>query len=272
MVNNKNLGLKNEVKYVVKSISNNLLNKSFNSKEVALNNAINAETKQSISTLYQVGQKNKYNLENRFNEFNEVETYLDSLDWSKPWSAGAQYSSICVYSVTQKFEFEDMLYKYLSKIIDSETGSYFNYKPTSSREIINGAMKVITGLDWLNFPIHKPEKLIDFCLRNIPIDEGCDIVDFVYVLFKCSKETSYRKKEINEIFSLILSQLSRLYVNHEGAFSYFINKSQSYYYGVKISDGKNVADLHGTLLSLWAIFMIMDNMEMLESNFRIIKP
>ena len=27
------------------------------------------------------------------------------------------------------------------------------------REIVNGAMKVITGLDWLNIPIHKPNEL-----------------------------------------------------------------------------------------------------------------
>ena len=42
-------------------------------------------------------------------------------------------------------------------------------------------MKVISGLDWLDEKIHYPDKLIDFCLQNNPIEEGCDIVDFVYV-------------------------------------------------------------------------------------------
>ena len=55
------------------------------------------------------------------------------------------------------------------------------------REIINGAMKVISGLDWLDARIHSPKKLIDFCLDNKPFLEGCDIVDYVYVLYKCSK-------------------------------------------------------------------------------------
>ena len=31
-------------------------------------------------------------------------------------------------------------------------------------EKINGAMKVITGLEWLSIPIHKPKELIDLCL------------------------------------------------------------------------------------------------------------
>ena len=51
-------------------------------------------------------------------------------------------------------------------------------------EVINGAMKVITGLDWINHEIHYPEKLIDFCLNTKP-QTGCDLVDIVYVLYKC---------------------------------------------------------------------------------------
>ena len=72
-------------------------------------------------------------------------------------------------------------------------------KPKHEREIINGAMKVISGLDWLDQEIHYPDKLIDFCLNNKPIMEGCDVVDFIYVLYKCSQQTSYRKKQVNQL-------------------------------------------------------------------------
>ena len=42
-------------------------------------------------------------------------------------------------------------------------------------------MKVLSGLDWINVNIHKPDKLIDFCLSNEPVSEGCDIViTFMY--------------------------------------------------------------------------------------------
>ena len=58
-------------------------------------------------------------------------------------------------------------------------------------------MKVISGLDWLDKEIHYPRELIDFCLSNSPILEGCDVVDFVYVLYKCAEQENYRKKEIS---------------------------------------------------------------------------
>ena len=70
-------------------------------------------------------------------------------------------------------------------------------------------MKVITGLDWLE-KIHYPEQLIDFCLNNVPVNEGCDIVDYIYVLYKCSEETDHRKrnsaimiKAIEQIFTYV---------------------------------------------------------------------
>ena len=33
-------------------------------------------------------------------------------------------------------------------------------------------MKVITGLDWIEKPIHYPEKIIDFCLK---VDPGSEV-------------------------------------------------------------------------------------------------
>ena len=63
-------------------------------------------------------------------------------------------------------------------------------------------MKIITGLDWLNFEILYPEKLIDFCLNNQPSHEGCNVVDTVYE--GCSKQTNYKRKEIqNYLYEVI---------------------------------------------------------------------
>ena len=78
-------------------------NKSFDTKRIAVEKAVNAETKQAISTLYEVGSKNIRTLENSFKDEGSLSLYLGSLDWSKPWSAGAQFSSICVYTKTQNF-------------------------------------------------------------------------------------------------------------------------------------------------------------------------
>ena len=156
--------------------------------------------------------------------------------------------------------------------MDKETGSYFSSKPKHNREIINGAMKVLSGLDWIDQEIHYPEALINFCLKNPPISEGCDIVDFVYVLFRCSQQTSHRKKEVNKTLMDISSKIEELYFEDQGGFSYFPKKSQTHYYGVEITNGTNCPDIHGTTLSLWAINMILKNNEMLDSKYNIIKP
>ena len=100
-----------------------------------------------------------------------------------------------VYNETFELGLGDRLYNFISNKLDKDTGSYFDGKPENSRQIINGAMKVISGLDWLNKEIHLPNKLIDYCLTNKPEFEGCDLVDYVYVLYKCSEQSTYRKRD-----------------------------------------------------------------------------
>ena len=268
----KKFGLKENSKYFVKASLNLLPRFNLDSKNTAIKKAINAETKQAVSTLYQVGSKNLKMIENKINTEKELLEYLDSLDWSKPWTSGAQYSSLCVLSKTQGFKIESFLENYISKLSNKDTGSYFSSYPSSSREVINGAMKVISGLDWLGQEIHRPKELIDYCLDNKPILEGCDIVDFTYVLYKCTKQSTHRKSEVNELFISFLEQIKRLYKEEEGGFSYFYNKSQTHYYGAQITSGEDAADIHGSTLCLWAILMILDSLEIKDDNTYIIKP
>jgi hypothetical protein len=267
-----NQSFKTKIKNSFKQTLTFLNIKSYDNNHQKLKKAINAETKQAIATLYQVGHKNKSNLQTEFKEYGDLENYLNILDWSRPWSAGAQYSSFCVYTITQDLGFRENLIEYIRDKSDKETGSYFTKTPQSTREIINGAMKVITGLDWLNHEIHYPKELIDFCIDNEPHLEGCDIVDYVYTLYKCSQQVDYRKKEINLIFNKILNSLFELYYFKEGGFSYFPKKSQSHYYGLKITESKDTPDIHGTLLCLWALNMILDNLEILSPEKKLIKP
>lgn len=259
-------------KEITRKILNTTGKFNFEIKNTRLKKAINAETKQSISTLWEVGSSNNLMLENLYTSNNELFQYLDSLNWQTPWTSGAQFSSLCVYSTTQKFNYEEDLMNFITKKANYETGAYFSKMPNSSREVINGAMKVISGLDWLEREIHYPEKLIDFCLANEPIHEGCDVVDFIYVLYKCSKQTKYRKDEVNKLLYDQAKVLRELFRPNEGGFSYFRNKSQTHYYGVEITTGENSADIHGTLLCIWAIMMILDSNELLDTNYNIIKP
>ena len=263
--------LENYLKELSKKILNIMPNYNFEYQKIKLAKAVNAETKQAISTLYQLGMKNEKLISNDYSNNEALENYLNSLDWAKPWNAGAQFASFCVYSKTQNFENASFLVDYITKLANSETGSYFTSTPKTNREIINGAMKVISGLDWLGEEIHHPKKLIDFCLLNTPVLEGCDIVDFVYVLYMCSNQTEYKKKEINNLMLNYLSKIKDLYFESKGGFSYFKDSSQTHYYGVPIIDGRNQPDIHGTMLLIWAISMILKNNE-IDLNWKIIKP
>ncbi len=249
----------------------NIFGKNYDTHEVKYIKSVNAETKQALSTLIEIGYKNKHKLEiNLSNE--DLEKLLNQLNWDRPWSAGGQFSTYCVYSSTQNLNFEETLFNFVSKIANKETGSYYFRNPKSNREIINGAMKVISGLSWINKDIHYPNKLIDFCLKNKPVLEGCDVVDYVYVLFMCSQQTDYKKKEINMILMETLPNLIRLYKKEEKGFSYFLNKSQTHYYGVQISSGENCADIQSTTLCVWAIIMILLNNELINDEYNTIKP
>ena len=138
----------------------------------------------------------------------ELNSYLNSLNWEKPWSAGAQFASLCVFVDTQLQEKENKLCKkvlidFVDYLVDKDSGFYFKGNTPSTKKTINGTMKIITGLDWINYEIHFPEKeVIDQCLKISVNSEGCDIVDIVYVLYKCSLITDYKKRILITILKM----------------------------------------------------------------------
>jgi len=268
---NKNISIFN-LKNITKTMVNSLSRKDYELKQRHIFKTINADSKQTISTFNEIGKKISDSPDNFFDQFDSCQDYLNSYDWSKPWDAGAQFSSIALYSSTFNLKLEEDLANFIETKLDLESGSYFDSEPESPRQVINGAMKVISGLDWVNHPIHLPNKLIDFCIANKPEFEGCDLVDYIYVLYKCSAQTDYRKKEIEKILLEILEYLKLLYHEEEKGFSYYVNKSQTHYYGINISNGKNTADIHGTILSVWGIVMILSFLDKNKYDYNIIKP
>ena len=79
-------------------------------------------------------------------------------------------------------------------------------------------MKVFTGLDWIDEDIHNPEKIVDFILKSEITNEACDLVDVVYVLFRCSQQTNYRKLDIinfiNKVEDVIFKNLKKGFSIH----------------------------------------------------------
>ena len=92
------------------------------------------------------------------------------------------------------------------------------------------------------------------------------------MLFKCSNQTLYKKSEIAKYIYDLLEIISLHFYQNEGGFSYFLGKSQTDYYGVKITKGTNNPDIHGTLLLTWALSMIVQMLEIESINLNILKP
>ena len=265
--------LKDKLKLSINFVAKN----KFKTHNQLFEEAIRAETKQAISTLNQIGYSN----ESKYSDFpfkkNDILNYLHSLNWSKPWSAGGQFAALSVFSKTQLREDQSLdaftsFSEFLNEIIDKETGLYYINNFENRSEVINGAMKVITGLDWINHEIHYPEKLIDFCLNTKPTNTGCDLVDIVYVLYKCLDQVEYKRNEIVSYMEDVLNLIYLHYKEDEGGFSYSIDKSQEYYYGLRITKGSNQADIHGTILLTWALSMIFSVQENEDFNWKILKP
>lgn len=241
---------------------------------------IYAETKQAIATLAQIGVVNK----KTYYEFpitkKALLNRLDSYDWTQPWGAGGQTAALAVFISTQAPRFLEFiecqkltntLDTFISNLADPRSGSYFSGPDPDYNQLINGAMKIISALDWINIPIHYPERLIDTVLMAEPLSDGCHVVDAVYVLYKCCQNSDYRKNEIQQ-YCIRLLQTIMHHKNKDGGFSFYIGNTQNIYYGVPIGSGREISDLHGTCLFVWAIAMIMELLGYSEHNWKVIKP
>ena len=267
-----------KLKRFTKDFGKKLLNLSkkynYQSKKFELQTSIRAETKQAISTLQQVNFSNKYKYDDFPKTENEIKNYLNKYNWNKPWSAGAQFSGLCVFVSTQledNLDVKTSLENFINSKVNSD-GFYYSGEKPNYTELINGSMKVLTGLDWLNVPIHFPEKIIDLCLSGKPSQQGCDLVDFVYVLYRCSLETNYRKKDIIKYLENFYETIFNHFYPNQGGFSYGIDSSQKLYYGVEISNGNSEPDIHGTLLLTWALSMIFKITENENYDWEVLKP
>jgi hypothetical protein len=225
--------------------------------------AVRAESKQAIATLAEVNAYPTLRYSDLPATAVELRDILQKGDWSRPWAAGGQASAIVTLLATghgsapRSMEAELLLSArmFFRSMVDLETGAYFSGPRPEYGNLVNGAMKVLTALDWLEEPIHAPEKLIDACLTALPQHEGCHLVDVVYVLSRCSGQSRHRQRDIAEYCTRLLEMI-RLHQKTDGGFSYWIDKSQTVYYGVPTMSGRAVSDLHGTLLLTWALAMI----------------
>jgi len=106
---------------------------------------------------------------------------------------------------------------FVGSVADQETGAWFVGPRPEYGELVNGAMKVLTGLDWLDIRPHRPERLVDLCLSRKPDPEGCHLVDAVYVLRQCRRRTDHRAAEVRTWALEVLDMLREHWVPGEGS-------------------------------------------------------
>jgi hypothetical protein len=226
-----------------------------------------AETRQCIGDLYNVGESPLYPAPVEHLNFSSFPIFWDSLSWETPWAAGSHLSHLmCFLSVNKLFfspvEHHDSLIKQILKLLsdlhDNKTGAWFSGRPGNLMKI-NGAMKVLSGLQWIEFEPTGFENLVDFALAQPFQDDGCGMLNRLFVLQQARKGTiaGYRQREIHQTASTALDAIQK-FQNPDGGFSFYKHKSQPSYYGVKVSKALNESDLHGTAMMTWAIGVCLD--------------
>jgi hypothetical protein len=238
-----------------------------------------AETKQAIATLYEVGAKPSRPFRGFPRTPENVRAWLEAQDWTKPWGAGGQSAGLVVFLATQApaflepaqvTELLDVCRDFFSGLVDRETGAYFRGTRPPHGELINGAMKVLMALDWLDMPIHYPDRLIATTLAAHPKRDGCHLVDAIYVLHRALGGRGAKEAVRNycgDVFSVLQE-----HQQDGGGFSFYLRRAQTNYYGVPVSKGLDEPDIQGTCLLVWAAAMIWQLVDPGVARWKVLKP
>jgi hypothetical protein len=198
-----------------------------------------------------------------------VDDYLSKLDWTQPWSAGSEFSHLLFFFKTSAdfFAFDrDLADELIAHSINSvnqlqspEDGAWYRGSDVPLFQKINGAMKVITGLEAANsLTFDYPERLLDLCLSASDLDNACNILDDVYVIRHANALAggNYRYGDIRDFCYRWLAVCKEHYFPEIGGFSFLKHQANPWYCGTSITKGRCEPDIHGSVLLLWGIALI----------------
>lgn len=238
-----------------------------------------AETKQAIATLAEVGAEPSQPFHGFPLTPDEVRAWLEAKDWSRPWGAGGQSAGLVVFLKTQAplllsqqhvDEMLDACRDFYAGLADRETGAYFRGPRPRHGELINGAMKVLMALDWLDVRPHFPERLVATCISQPPTADGCHLVDAIYVLHQSLAPGGVDVRVRG--FCAHVLEMIKAHARDDGGFSFYAKRAQTNYYGVPVSRGLEEGDIQGTCLLVWALAMIWRLLAPETAEWKIIRP
>ncbi|MDY6839534.1 MAG: hypothetical protein SWH78_16330 [Thermodesulfobacteriota bacterium] len=228
-------------------------------------NALKAETRQSATTLAMVHEVPNHKLPTELTSRESIDTFFRSKDWTDPWSSCSHLShqltflaiNRAVYGESSNYDrlVDHILFR-LNEMRNPQTGGWYKGNPRPSI-ILNGAMKVFSGLQWIDRPYPDCSKLLDFALEQPFNCHGCEYLNHLFVLFHCLKGTDANDRAHDVLkVSAEAARLVPRFSRDDGAFSFYADRASSNYYGAKVSKGLAESDLHGTMMVTWGLAVI----------------
>lgn len=228
---------------------------------------LRAETRQTAATLLMVGEVPSYPLPCEYTTEAGLKAYLEKFDWRQPWGAGSHLSHLVFFLSINRRTFGepgnyaalmDLIGNFLASRRDPKTGCWFRGNPSEVIKI-NGAMKIFSGLQWVDRPYPDCTRLLDFALEQPFQTDGCGFLNRLFVVHEAMKGTpaGYRRDQIKELALKALEVIVR-FQKPDGGFSFHQEHAQTGYYGATVSRGLPVSDLHGTCMMVWAIALALE--------------
>lgn len=218
---------------------------------------IRAETRQAASTLLMVKSAPRFPLPIECVKPDEARRFLEHLDWTQPWGAGSHLSHLLflltvnrtLFGLVERYDdLVDVVVNCLSGIRDPDTQCWHRGDPPVAMEI-NGAMKVLSGLQWLDRPYPDCSRLMDLALSQPFENDGCGFFNRLFVVSECRRACpkGYRTEDVASLAERALGALS-VFRKPDGGFSFYRAHAQTGYCGARVSKGFAVSDLHGAAM------------------------
>lgn len=228
---------------------------------------VRAETRQSTSTLLMVNSAPRFPLPNEYTKPDEARRFLTRLDWTQPWGAGSHLSHLLfmwtsnrkVFGLVEHYDdLVDVVMGFLSRIRNPDTQFWHLGNPTVSLKI-NGAMKILSGLQWIDRPYPDCTRLMDLALSQPFERDGCGFFNRLFVVRECRRACpqDYRTGDIKSLAKRALLSIADFQKPDRG-FSFYPDQAQTSYYGAYVSKGSPVSDLHGSAMMVWATAICLE--------------
>ena len=243
--------------------------------------AVRAETRQSAATVMLLGDRPRYPLPMIWDSEASVREFVRSMDWTRPWGAGSHTSHLVAFLVMNGETPESCVlesplleaaFEESDRYLDEATGAWAT-GDVSHVQRINGAMKMLTAYNWANRPPPYPDRLLDYTLNEVSGEDGCGILDRLFVIQQASKWVpGHRTCEVEGLALEALGEISR-YRQWDGGFSFRPDRAQHSYYGALVSLRERQSDMHGAVMFTWACAVALDLLGVREEvRWQLSKP